>query len=412
MILLVGFYEDADAARRAELIDSLRRNCANPDIDRVVVFIEEPVTADALRQRQALFAEGKIRLVEHGRRLGFADLFAYANAHLSGAAVAIANADIFFDETLALLDRIRLPGQLLCLSRWDEQEDGSTRHFDNPSSQDAWIFEPPLPELACDFHLGVPGCDNRLAFEAERAGLLVSNPSRSLRAHHLHRSAIHRYGEGDRLAGPSQAVAATFLEPSGERPPAGEFPSHRGRRADARVDARQRELLAWLAPHFDSVVPQALRVELRRALARSTEDPAPPDEAPLAVVAFAESMGYTVAPLEIGASTHNNERRALVSIPALIEGLSFTQVVANRSAPVDITFCRSGRLFVLAATGWDGYAPLAAFLDDAGWRAPVEPLRTSDGTRFEVWSLNAKADERLRVPAQAMLVGEQLIRQS
>lgn len=413
MILLVGFYEDADDARTAEFVECVRRNCVNPGIDRIVVFIEDSVGAEGLRRRRPVFAESKVYLVEHGRRLSFADLFEYANRHLAGAAVTIANADIFFDETLTLLDSVPLAGRLLCLSRWDEQEDGTARHFDNPYSQDAWIFEAPVQKFSNDFGLGMPGCDNRLAYEAERAGLVVSNPSRSIRARHLHRSAVRRYTDRDRLHGPNRHVPASFLDvagPAAGRPSASDFPSHRGRRADVRIDARHGELLAVLAPYLGGVVPQALRAELRRALAQRDDAPAPPSNLPLATVAFRESMGYTLARLALGVSTHNNDTRPLVSIPSALRGMRFTQVVANRSAPVEITFRSAGRLFVLAAPGWEGYKPAATLLDDAGYREPIEALCTRDGTRFEVWSLAAGAGERIVVPTQVMLAAEELVR--
>ena len=130
----------------------------------------------------------------------------------------------------------------------------------------------------------------------------------------------------------------------------------------------------------------------------------------MATVAFRETMGYTLARLECGASTHNNDPRPLVSVPSELGGMQFTQVVSCHSAPVEIEFRTPGRLFVLAAPGWEGYAPAAAFLDDVGWREPIEPLRTGNGTLFEPWCLAAKAGERLVIPTQVMLAATELIR--
>jgi hypothetical protein len=121
-------------------------------------------------------------------------------------------------------------------------------------------------------------------------------------------------------------------------------------------------------------------------------------------------MGYTLALLEGGVSTHNNDPRPLVSVPSELAGLPFTQVVANHAEPVEIEFRTSGRLFVLAAPGWEGYGPAAEFLGDAGWRDSIEPLRTRDGTTFEVWSLYADAGERLQLPTQVMLAAAELVR--
>jgi hypothetical protein len=97
------------------------------------------------------------------------------------------------------------------LSRWDLQPDGTAVYFDSAHSQDAWIFQPPIREFKCDWPLGIPGCDNRLTWEAARAGIEVLNPSRSIRAHHLHLSGVRNYTERQRLPGPVLPVPGTHL---------------------------------------------------------------------------------------------------------------------------------------------------------------------------------------------------------
>jgi hypothetical protein len=414
MFLLVGLYVDASGARTAEFIECVRRNASNEHIDQITVFLEDLLSPVDAQTRFPALAHPKVHLVAHGQRLTYEDLFEYANRFLNGAGVIIANSDIFFDETLALLEEEPLVGRMLCLSRWEQAADGTSRHLDRPDSQDVWIFEPPLPRIAARFCLGRPGCDNRLACEAERAGLLVSNPSRSVRARHLHNTGIRRYSERERLHGPTRLVPASFLEQrasavASRNSPVNGFPSHRGFRTACLVNARYQELESLLKPHLEGVVPRSLRSELLRTLSNRT-GPARPSDGPLAVIAFREAMGYTLARLESGVSTHNNDPRPLVFVPVELMGLVFTQVVANHATPVEVEFRTGGRLFVLAAPGWEGYAPAAAFLDEAGWRDSIEPLRTRDGTSFEVWSLYAEAGERLRLPTQIMLAAAELLR--
>jgi len=192
--------------------------------------------------------------------------------------------------------------------------------------------------------------------------------------------------------------------------PVNGFPSHRGFRAACLVKARFREIESLLTPSLGEVMPRGLRRELLRTLTNRTPGPTRPSDAPLAVIAFQETMGYTLARLECGVSTHNNDPRPLVSVPVELAGLPFTQVVANHATPVEIEFRTGGRLFVLSASGWDGYARAVEFLDDAGWRDSIEPLRTRDGTTFEVWSLYAGAGESLYLPTQVMLAAAELVR--
>jgi hypothetical protein len=412
MHLLVGHYQDPSPARQAEYLECLRRNAHNIGISRITVLIEDDATVTAMRRKDPVFSQRKLRFVPLRRRVLFSDFFAYANDNLRDCLVSIANADIFFDETLALLADMPMTGQMLCLSRWNETPAGPV-HFDQPNSQDAWIFEAPVPHIDCDFPLGKLSCDSRLAYEAEKAGLVLSNPSKSVRARHLHSSGACSYSELDRLKGPSRFVPSSFLPthaPHGwSRPPADEFPSHRGRVLEHAIEEPCRRIEALFERHFGIVAPRSLHRELRRAAVSRAHLPASQDVG-LAVIEFREPMGFSLTRLELGSSTHNNSERPLIFIPPQLHGLYFTQVVANHSTPVEIRFRTGGKVFVLAAPGWHGYAPSATFLDDAGWREPVEPLRARDGTVFEVWSLHGTPGERLTIPTQVMLAGQELVR--
>ena len=219
MILLTGLYLEADPDRYLELLECVRRNHESGLFERIVLWVQEPVDPVELVLSHPFLADRAIRLIIHERRLTYRNLFEYSNHHLTGRRVAIANTDIFFDETLELLNNHDLSGKLLCLSRWDVQVKGTIALFDHPSSQDAWIFQAPIQEFSTDFHMGVPGCDNRLAFEARNAGLEVFNPAKSVRACHLHLSGVRHYNERDRICGPAYAVPAEELDelPSRER---------------------------------------------------------------------------------------------------------------------------------------------------------------------------------------------------
>ena len=350
MILLTGFYEDADPRRRAELLECLRRNVENELLDEIHLFAEVSLEADRLLNAYPLLADKKVQLIAHGRRVTYQDLFAHANGRLPGRRVIIANADIYFDQTLARLDGHDLAGQLLCLSRWDVQPDGSARFFEHPASQDAWVFQTPLREFRCGFHLGLPGCDNRLAWEAAQAGLVVSNPSRSLRACHLHLSGVRRYSERQRLAGPTKEVPAGFLDA-----------------------------------------------------------PRPAPSLPCASVAFREEMGYTVARLEAGASSHNNDQRPFKAIPQPLAGLEYTQVVSSSVSPVEVEFLTAGKLYALVGNDWDGYWPLTTWLSEHGFREDLPSVETWRGTGFEVWSLVGEAGGRFVLPTQVMLAADRLV---
>lgn len=353
MIVLVGLYLDASVERLREFLTCIERNASNRKIAAVHVFIEEACDLASLVSRFPQLASPKVRLVAHGRRVTFHDLFAYANRELPGRRVILANTDIFFDHTLSRLDDYPLAGRLLCLSRWDLQKDQSWRLFDYQWSQDAWIFEAPVPDFDCDFHLGIPGCDNRLPWEAEQAGLAVSNPSRSIRAYHLHSSGIRRYTDAQRMRGSRRGVPPGYLDAG--------------------------------------ATPRTTRGE---------------DEIPCAAVAFHETMGYTLGQLRLGASSHNNVVRPFTAIPERLAGRTFTQVVSGAASSVRLQFLTSGRVYVLAGTDWNGYYIATAWLGGNGEPAPTPFVETGHRRAFEVWSLLGERGDQFVIPTQVMLVSD------
>jgi len=211
MILIVGRYAEPNRARASELYRCLARNCSCAHIKQIYV----------IRETQDIVIPQHPKIVPFAldSRLTYELAFHFADAEAPDSRVILANADIWFDDSLGALDGFDLTRRLLCLSRW-EPGPGSSQLYDNPMSQDAWIFQTPIRPFSCDWPLGVPGCENRLAFEAHKAGLLVSNPSRTIRANHLHLTNVRHWANVDRLYG------ECLLVPPGELSEAVSFNQH------------------------------------------------------------------------------------------------------------------------------------------------------------------------------------------
>lgn len=110
---------------------------------------------------------------------------------LPGVVNVIANADIHFDPMgLALVTKyfsaLQHQKTVMALSRWDVRPDGKAYLWDHLDSQDAWILYGAPHEIEADFPMGVAGCDNRLLHNLRAAGYGVVNPSRTIKAYHLH----------------------------------------------------------------------------------------------------------------------------------------------------------------------------------------------------------------------------------
>jgi hypothetical protein len=187
--LLVGYYDEPNPARAVEYEICMRRNLANLLIERVFVFLRpgSQIWPDVAEHRKVTLC------YTSAPRLRYSDLFGFASSQLAGKVCVVANSDVLFDDSLEELCSLELAGKMLCVSRHDSMV---------PYSQDAWMFEAPLPAMEADIELGIPSCDNRIAYEAERAGLQLSNPCHTIRVTHVHGSGIRNYDRNVAVPGP------------------------------------------------------------------------------------------------------------------------------------------------------------------------------------------------------------------
>lgn len=217
--LYVSVYPERDARRRAELIECVQRNVECTEIDRIVILSEfAPPHADGGMEtgagmtddwRQVLESSGKVSVVQGTERPTYRAFFQLANSTIAACASGeskdrrhisiIANTDICFDQTAR---RLRLydwqEGRLaLALSRWAVDDRRNARFEFSHGSQDSWIFSGPIrhEDMVCDFHLGRPGCDNRIAHEIHQQGYDLKNVGHRLKTYHVHLVHVHNYGD-------------------------------------------------------------------------------------------------------------------------------------------------------------------------------------------------------------------------
>ena len=181
--LYTSFYQDKDAKRQKELLYCLNQNIKNPLIDNIFLIVEGEVK---------LPVSDKLIIV-NAERPTYRNFFDLVNdtATSSNSISVIANSDIYFNDTLAHLDIKER--QCVALSRWDKRKDGLRLHNER-FSQDTWIFKGKIRNVRfCDFYLGIPGCDNRIAYELNRAGYRLFNPATKIQSIHYHQTDLHNY---------------------------------------------------------------------------------------------------------------------------------------------------------------------------------------------------------------------------
>jgi hypothetical protein len=125
-------------------------------------------------------------------------------AVIAESAANIEQAQINIDNATANNERQQQniqENQMYALSRWDLDEDMKAKHHNTWDSQDTWIFKNSIKSGNYDIPLGIPGCDNRIAYELKEAGYEVINPSKTVKTYHYHLSNYRSYREIDRLEG-------------------------------------------------------------------------------------------------------------------------------------------------------------------------------------------------------------------
>jgi hypothetical protein len=100
------------------------------------------------------------------------------------------NSDIYFKEIESLNSIKEM--ECYALTRWDQKEN-DLKFFNRIDSQDAWVFRGEIKNIKANFYPGMWGCDNRLAFEIQKSGYRILNPSLSIITVHVHKEDNRNY---------------------------------------------------------------------------------------------------------------------------------------------------------------------------------------------------------------------------
>lgn len=183
--LFTSLYQDKNPVRHEELLFCLNKNINNEFIDKIYLLVEGDV----------MVPQSKKIIAIQSKRPTYRDFFELINKTVKSEneVSIVANTDIYFNDTLVHLDL--MPRQCIALSRWDYKQGGLKLHNER-YSQDTWIFKGKIRNVRfCDFNLGIPGCDNRIAYELNRAGYRLINPATKIQSIHYHQSDLHNYND-------------------------------------------------------------------------------------------------------------------------------------------------------------------------------------------------------------------------
>jgi hypothetical protein len=185
----VNYYNPEQKDRRKEINKCLRGNIKLEEIDKIHLLVGPGVKIP----KWAKIPKVKIVKIDIGRAT-YGQFFEYAK-RLTGIFV-IANADILCTPSIAKLEEYVNADQCVCLKRHDfcKREKKWKMFKRNNDSQDLWAVMAPPKEIPgdIDFQLGIPGCDNQIAYLLLKA-YKARNPATKIIIKHEHHSDVRNY---------------------------------------------------------------------------------------------------------------------------------------------------------------------------------------------------------------------------
>lgn len=221
-VLMTMLYNEKNSRRIQEYITCLERNIKHELIGQIHIFYDK-TNDDRKNKLLTHLQKLGVTITYLNSRVTYGDCFALANTLYPNKKIIIANADIYFNNTLYKLVDYDLTGKFLALTRWDEEKHGVLTPYrryygiNTPDSQDVWIFQSPIRRFQDDdIALGWPLCDGRIAYQANASGFRVLNPCMTIQCCHLHYSRIRNYNKLNALAAlagtPSMPVRWSTLD--------------------------------------------------------------------------------------------------------------------------------------------------------------------------------------------------------
>ncbi len=205
------FFLHPSEERNSEIKTCLKMNVINPFINKIYLLNERIYTPEELGVEDA-----KITQIPIGSRLKYSDVFHWVNLDVTlnshSGYIIIANADIFFDETVETLLKSDLNQKPTIMAQLRYDFDGTPTGIKifgpRGDSQDSWIYHSKYNKELINnkklfnFELGKPGCDNSLLYLFKLLNFSLINDPEAVHCIHYHQTQIRNYTIKDLIKKP------------------------------------------------------------------------------------------------------------------------------------------------------------------------------------------------------------------
>jgi hypothetical protein len=191
--LFTPYFAAGTPDRQKEIDTCLRLNVASSSIAKIFLLVDDG--------HQPPIVDDKIEIVKVAARPTYRQWVDLTRDLGPSCLSVLANSDIYFDETLPRMrDFLRSPQAFVALTRHELLAKQLVPHPKPQWSQDAWaIHGSSLVSTSLlkslDVPLGVPRCDNKIAYLFAIQGWNVYNPVNYINAVHLHESQQRSYNK-------------------------------------------------------------------------------------------------------------------------------------------------------------------------------------------------------------------------
>lgn len=192
IVLFTPYYNAKNPARHSELVYCLKKNIECSQIESIFLLIDDGHLPE--------IKSSKIKIIRLSKRATFSDWIELSQKYCDRKISILSNTDIYLDNSLNYLQDIftHNPKAFIALSRYDKKGQEYTLHNKPQWSQDVWAildsnhFDASFKK-SLHFSLGVPRCDNKIAYIFSINGASIYNPCYHIRATHIHETNLRTY---------------------------------------------------------------------------------------------------------------------------------------------------------------------------------------------------------------------------